>query len=426
MTFQPPSKSLTPRDYQFITLVAILFLIVSAALVSANLTLKHGGGDFYVHWVASRGFIFEKTDPYSGQIPARVQELVYGDAAKPGNEPYILDTPFHLLLLYFPFSLLSDPQLARAIYTLILELALFALALLSLRLTDWEVPRYFWILFLLYCVFNFYTFQAILSASPVILLGLAYAGILLALKNDQDELAGALTAVSLYYWEVGGLFLLLISWRAYREGRGRFFAGLGMLTIVLAAISFLLYPNWIIPYLRAGMNNLRADFGFSTHEVFRYFFSAQSNLIAWIFIGSLVIALGYEWSTALTADSRKFYWTACLSLAASPLLGFRTEMEHLAILVIPLAFIFSIVQDRWQRIGNGLAIMILLVGFFAPWAVFFLGLPRLGRTAEEILFLFLPLFTVLGLYWIRWWAIRPPRVWADLANRRSQIPNRNS
>ena len=39
----------------------------------------------------------------------------------------------------FPFSLLSDRQIARAIFTLILELALFALALLSLRLTDWKL-----------------------------------------------------------------------------------------------------------------------------------------------------------------------------------------------------------------------------------------------------------------------------------------------
>ena len=151
MTFQPPSKSLTPRDYQFIALVTILFLIVSSALVFANLTLT-GGGDFYVHWAASRGFIFEKIDPYSGEVPARVQELVYEDSAKADDEPYILDTPFHLLLLYFPFSLLSDPLTARAIYTLLLEWALFALAVLSLRLTDWSVPPWFAIFYFLFSV----------------------------------------------------------------------------------------------------------------------------------------------------------------------------------------------------------------------------------------------------------------------------------
>ena len=417
MTFQPPSKSLTPRDYQFIALVTILFLIVCAALIYANLTLT-GGGDFYTHWVAGRGFIFERIDPYSDEVPARVQELVYGDSAQAGDEPYILDTPFHILLLYFPFSLLSDPQLARALYTLILELALFALALLSLRLTDWEVPRYFSVLFLFFCVFNFYTFQAIMEASPVLLLGLIYAGILLALRAEQDELAGTLMAFSLYYWEVGGPFLLLVAWWAYREKRTRVFAGLGMITFALLVVSFMVYPNWLIPFLRAGMNNLRADFGFSTHEIFFHLFPSQSGIYAWIFIGILIIALGYEWNAALTSDYRRFYWAACLSLAAAPLLGFRSEMEHLSVLIIPFALIFAVVHDRWSSIGNWFTPLLLLIIFSVPWALFFFALPLFGEITKEITFLFLPLITVVGLYWIRWWAIRPPRVWSDLASRR--------
>lgn len=418
MTFQPPSKSLTPRDYLFIALVVILFLIVSAALVTANLELT-GGGDFYAHWSAGRAFLFDKIDPYSGAIPARVQELVYGDPAQAGDEPYILDTPFHILLLYFPFSLLSDPLLARAIFTLILELALFALALLSLRLTDWETPRTFVVLFIPFCFFNFYAFQALLEASPVLLLGLVYAGILLALRAGQDELAGALMAVSLYYWEVGAPFLILVAWRVYSEGRGRVLAGFGMLSFILLAASFLWYPNWIIPYLRAGMNNLRADFGFTIQESFAQIFPSQNGTFAWIFIGILVVTLAYEWSTAHSADFRRFYWVCCLSLAATPLLGFRTEMEHLAVLVIPLALIFAVVHDRWRRMGAGLMILLLLAVFLIPWAGYSFALPRLDGLTQEIMFLFLPLFTIIGLYWIRWWALRPPRTWADLVSRKS-------
>jgi hypothetical protein len=417
MTFQPPSKSLTPRDYQFIALVTILFLAVSIALVYVNLTLT-GGGDFYTHWVASRGFIFERIDPYSGEVPARVQELVYGDSAKAGDEPYILDTPFHILLLYFPISLFSDPQLARALYTLILELALFVIALLSLRLTEWEVPRYFSILFLLFCVFNFYAFQAIMEASPVLILGIIYAGILLALRAEQDELAGALMAVSLYYWEVGAPFLILAAWWSYRQRRSRVFAGLGMITFVLAAVSFLVYPNWVIPFLRAGTNNLRADFGFSTHGIFAQLFPSQNGIYSWILIGILVLSLGYEWNAAVQGGFRRFYWAACLSLAAAPLLGFRSEMEHLAVLVIPFALIFAIVHDRWIRNGNLLTVLLWLIVLLVPWVLFLLVKPMFGENIQQIIFLFFPLFTVIGLYWIRWWAIRPPRIWTDLAPRR--------
>lgn len=411
MNFQPPSNSLTTRDYQFIIIVTILFLIIASALVYVNLSLPNGGGDFYVHWVAARGFLFEQTDPYSGLIPERVQNIVYDDSIRAGDEVYILDTPFHILLLYFPFALLSDVELARAIFTLVLQLALFALVYLSLRLTGWEIPRWFWILFFIFCVLNFYTFQAILEANPVLILGLIYAGMLITLYNEQDELLGALFAVSLYYWEVGLPFLLLIAYRCYKENRTRVFAGFFMLSFVLLAVSFFLYPDWLIPYLRAGMNNLQTDFGFSIFTSLQNIFPAYGRIVAWIIIIILIIAYGYEWNRIPEADDRRFYWVCCLALAIAPLLGFRTEMEHLSILIIPLALIFSIVYDRW-KIGSVLTILLLLILFTLPWALYLFS--PLTNLAGDILYLFLPLFTVIGLYWIRWWALRPPRLWADL------------
>ena len=50
---------------------------------------------------------------------------------------------------------------------------------------------------------------AIQEASPVLILGLLYSGILFTLREDMDELTGALLAFSLYYWEVGAPFLFL-------------------------------------------------------------------------------------------------------------------------------------------------------------------------------------------------------------------------
>ena len=396
--------------------MVVVFLVVCAALVFANLTLK-GGGDFYVHWVGARAFLFDRIDPYSGEIPARVQRLVYEDSAKAGNEPYILDTPFQILPFYYPFSLLSDPQLARAIFTLILELALFALAILSLRLTDWETPRIFTILFIFFAVFNFYTFQAIYEANPVLILGFLYAGILFTLRAEMDELTGALMAFSLYYWEVGGPFLFLVFLRVYYEKRTRVFAGFFMLCFLLFFVSFLSYPNWIIPFLRATVNNLRADFGFNVHTIFIHIWPAQGRTFAWIFIVVLFVILGYEWSSARSGDYRRFYWASCLSLAVAPLLGFRTEMEHLAVLVIPLALIFAIVHDRWRRLGDGLTILLILIIFTLPWMLYLFAVNRFGTIAQEITFLFLPFSTLIGLYWIRWWAIRPPRILSDFANR---------
>ncbi|MCK6582032.1 MAG: hypothetical protein L6Q49_02920 [Anaerolineales bacterium] len=419
MNFQPPSRSLTTRDYLFIAVVSIFIIAVSAGLVYANLSLPKGGGDFLRHWAGARAFLFERIDPYTLYVPNIVQGLVYGDSAGAGDEPFILDTPFHLLLLYFPFSLLSDPMTARAIYALILEWALLALAILSLRLADWEAPRWFSVLFILFCFINYFAFQAILEASPVILLALIYAGIILAMRNEQDELAGALIALSVYYWEAGLPFLLLISWRSYKEGRARVLAGFGMISAVLLAISLLLYPGWILPALRAGMNNFRADYGFSIFTVLRHLLPGYGNLPAWVFVVLLFVLLGYEWNKTLNGDSRRLYWVTCLTLAATPLLGFRTGMDNLAVLVVPLALVFAVIHDRWKGVGSFLNFLFIVLIFTAPWALYLFALPRYGVQAHQLLFLFLPVFTVLGLYWIRWWAIRPPRVWADAVNRKT-------
>jgi hypothetical protein len=289
------------------------------------------------------------------------------------------------------------------------ELALLGLAYLSLRLTDWEIPPIFAVLFVLFAVLNFYAFQAVFDATPTLFLGFVYAGILYALRTEQDELAGALVAISCYHWEVGGPFLILIFLHILHERRTRVFAGFAMLSLFLLVVSFLLYPNWLIPFLRAVSNNLRTDFGFSTHSVLSHLWPDFGSRFAWGLTILLVIALAYEGSIARGPDPRRFYWASCLSLAAAPLLGFRTEMENLIVLVLPLAFVFAIAYQRW-RLGGPLTYLLLIGIFAVPWVVYYFALPRLEQSISEALFLFLPIVTVIGVYWIRWWAIRPPRI----------------
>ena len=145
------------------------------------------------------------------------------------------------------------------------------------------------------------------------------------------------------------------------------------------------------------------------------FFPVQGKTLGWILTIGLFILLGYEWNAAINGDFRRFYWASCLSLAAAPLLGFRTEMEHLVVMVIPLALVFAVVHDRWRRFGNSLTILLMLIVFTVPWLFYFFSSTHSYKFASELTFLFLPLSTLIGLYWICWWAIRPPRIHSDLA-----------
>jgi hypothetical protein len=260
---------------------------------------------------------------------------------------------------------------------------------------------------------NLYSMLGLLENSPVFILALLYAAILLTLTWEMDELAGALMALAAYQWQVGLPLLALIMLRVITQQRWRVVAGFGMVTAVLLAISLFVYPAWFLAFLRAVITDLRADYGFSVRTALSELMPGLGGPIFWGLPLLLLLLLLAEWSRARQAVQRHFYWTACLTLACTPLLGFRTELENLAVLVLPLGLIFSVLRERW-RAGYWLTTLVLLLLVLVPWAAL-IGSPLAFAAPGPFMFLFLPLTTVIGLYWTRWWAVRPPRTWLDRA-----------
>ncbi len=407
-------------SYNFFPLVllASIGVLVVLTLIIFNIytaRLLGGGGDFLLSWKAARAFLFERTDPYGGTVARFVQNAVYGRLAGAGENHYVLDLPFHLLLLYFPFGLLRDAVIARGVWLFLSEAALVTLAMLSLRLTDWRPRRFFLILFFLFVAFGFYSLDALLESTPVIFLGLIYAGILFSLRHDLDELTGALIALAFYQWEVGGLFLFFIIFKVIQERRRRVFAGFFMLTIPLLVISFFVYPGWLLPFARGAFADWRLAQGLSTGSVFSLWWPGLGNRLSWVLAGVLLAVLIAEWSAVRLSEFNRFHWTACLTLAITPLFGFRSELQNLIVLLPSLALIFAVTRERW-KIGYWLTVTLLVLAFGIPW-VLVANRSISFQMRADLLFLFLPVFTVLGLYWIRWWAIRPPRTWFERATR---------
>jgi hypothetical protein len=77
-------------------------------------------------------------------------------------------------------------------------------------------------------------------------------------------------------------------------------------------------------------------------------------------------------------------------------------------MLLPVLFlVFRVMHERWGR--TGLILVFLTMGFL------FLGLWMLflrtvnGNLEHSIMYLPLPFLSLLGLWWVRWWVIRPPR-----------------
>ncbi len=422
---------LSARDVQLLFLIALVVVAVMSTLIGADIRLSDGlagGGGFFSPWQAARAFLFEHTEPYSKTVADLAQEQAYGRAARAGENPYFLQIPFFILPVYFPLAFVSDPATARGIWLFVSEVALASSALLILRLTEWRPRRWFQIAFTLASVFSLYSVMSLLEGGPAILLSLAFVAALFAYATAQDELAGAVLALTLFAWEIGLFFILLLAWKSAYEKRWRVWAGFGMALLLLGIISFIIYPGWVFPFFTAALATLRSPFGTNSAAILERLSPAYGERAAQALTVLLLILLLYEWSATRGGDVRRFVWAGCLTLAVTPLIGLRVEPGNLVVVLPGLALIFAGVANRWRR-GYWLAVLLLLIAFLLPWGWFVRWYLLQDGLAHDLLLLFLPVFTAVGLYWTRWWFVRPPRTWLDhvrstLSQTQPRVPAR--
>ncbi len=409
---RPP---LTSREIQILILIGVVTIAVLGTLIGADLRLSHGlrgGGGFFAPWEGARSFLFSHADPHGSAVAARIQEDVYGRRAQAGENPYILNIPFFLLPLYFPFALLPDPATARGLWMFVNEVALVGIAFMTVRLIEWQPSRFFHAAFAVLSVFSLYSVVALVDGGPGILLGLLYIAIVSTYYNGWDELTGALLVLSLFAWEIGLLFVVLMLWKIFQERRWRILAGFLMVFLILVGLSLLIYPGWIFPFVISTLAALRASFGTTSFSVLMRLSPEYGEHASQALTVLLIILVLYEWAATRGEDMRRLIWAACLTLAVTPLLGFRTDLSNLVVLFPSLALIFAATASRWRG-GYWLASLLWLIAFLMPWALFVRWYWLHEQRSYDYLFLFAPVFTVVGLYWTRWWFLRPPRTWFD-------------
>lgn len=246
----------------------------------------------------------------------------------------------------------------------------------------------------------------LLSGNSIVLQAFLLFGALRAIELEADELGGAMAALALVNIEATGLvFIMLLIW-VFSSQRWRILYGFGMTFAVLVGISFVLLSSWILPFLGAVLGNWRADALPSTFSLFEGWFPGIGMRLAQILaVGALTIVF-LEWRSVRQQDVRWLFWTTSLTVAVTPLLGFPTIPSWLVLTLPGVLLVVSVMVQRWGLLGIGSAILVTAGLFFGLWSA-----QMSGTTA--IFTLLYPLILTLLLYWVRWWAVRPPRMWAD-------------
>jgi Glycosyltransferase family 87 len=397
---QPSKASIILTAFYILLAIAIL-----VGIVWGNTYYSHnhtGETEFFVPWLTARTFLEYGDDPYGELSTQRTQVVHYGRLAEEDEDPLILWTPFPGELFYFPFALIQNYDFAHGIWMTLSEIALVIAAYLSLQLTGWKPSRPFLPIALLFPILWAFGFFDLLGSSPFPFVLLASVGSLIALRSGQDEIAGILLFFPLMMPGIFGVLLLFILWWAVANRRWGILAGLGMSFAVLLLLSFLLLPDWVMSFIRGLYWHLIHNPSPSTFSILGKLWPIVGQRISWVPTAFLIILLFVEWRDARKREFRHFFWTACLTLCVTPILGFRFGIQNITVLVLPLFLFITILGERWQGRGIwSLPGIVLLAMWIFSWIM--------AVAFHPTLYLLIPILLILGLFWMKWWIVRPPR-----------------
>jgi hypothetical protein len=398
-----------------VSILAIVFLLVLlVGLIWANLFyigLAPTRGNFLPRWLGTRLFLTESLSPYSPETTAQIQKAQKAGSGAPApGESYFL-YPFYSFVAYFPFALTANQTAARAAWMTMLEIAMLATLGVSLSLSRWRVPPWAFILVLLFSLTWYYAVRPILDGDLAVLVGLFVVVALAAIRAEQDALAGFLLALAMCKPPpVLLLLIFILVWAASNDRWLLIWSFLGCLALMIAATS-LLIPDWLAQNIRQVIQYLRLPLAQTPGRLIAVYLPGIGKQLGILFTVICAVVLVFEWGQALRKDFRWFYWTACLTLAITPLTGLPNNLNNFILMFPGLILILATWDERWGKVGKGLILASLAILSAGVWLLV-IGAERAGVPPDQNpwLFFVLPMFMLVGAYWVRWWAIRPPRL----------------
>lgn len=391
-----------------------LALTVFAGLTWANFQYAGREGaveDFIPGWVGTRLFFTEGIDPYSLEATAEIQKLLPGDPTTPVSQASGFTYPLYAILIFAPFAFVGNFELAAALWLSVLEISLILICLAGVTLSRWQVRPWLFFGLIAFSIAWYPSLQALLDGNPAILCSLLLVGALWAIYQDQDALAAVLLVLaSIKPSMVIVLIIFIILW-AISAKRSTLVWGIPSILVLLVVATSLLIPEWVIQYVRMVLEQVgQIEIG-TPRALFMYWVPGIGKQLGWlltIFSGFMLI---WEWRQAVGMNFRWFLWAAYFSLAFTVLIGIPTSVENQVALIPAVILVLAVWDERWGTLGRWLiasSLVLLSAGLW--WLGFVVERQGILPDLSPLLFFSVPVFTIIGLYWVRRWAIRSSRL----------------
>jgi len=393
-------------------LIPVVILAAVALLAYGNLAFVRSAPaqtPFVARWTGLHAWLTQGMSPYDDSVSADSQVRIYGRPANlaRGEDPQHFLYPPALALELGPFALLPL-ETARALWMTVLQLAIVALPLGAGWAFHWPMSGWLRLGSVAMGLFSLPGFLAVLNGDVAVIVVLAIVLSLVAALRRREAAAGLLAATTIVKPHLAILYLAYLYVWGFRQRRWTLLGWLTTGLALLLGISTALLPTWPLDIVRQVLDYVDL-------ETIR---SAVSRLVAtsaqpytaltWVVTAALLGYLLWEWRLSLSGNERSIVWAAMLTLTVTAGLAPFSVLANQVLLIPPVLLAASV----WRgRLGPGregaLAIVLVALGV-ATWAGAVRGLDPADVPSLAIV---LPPILVAGaLWWVRWWATRPPLV----------------
>ena len=388
--------------------IAILAIIVFNAFIMRRVSFED---HFALPWAAGRAWLLEAMNPYQTEIAQIAEDAILDSPYKtslPDNTELLM--PFINLVFYLPFSLIPY-TLSRLIWVTIISVSIVLITIFSLSLSNWKpspIEKLISGIFILFWVPGI-TSILLGQLSPIIILLLLVS--IKLLLDKQDTAAGFILALTAGSFTTSGLIIILMLIYGLTKRRwsiiSAFFSGVAFILVV----SLLLLPSWPGDFLRILVTNFSNSDFIQTPLIslaallpgVERFLSIFLHSLFGLFFLTLVI-------TTFGKSERVFIWNILATLIIAYFVNINGTIQHIFMIVPSMFLVFRFLSGRWGLFGRIFSWFFIFIFGIGSW-LFFLPIETIKEPIGLPLIIFgLPLMAFIGMNWIRWWAIKIPKL----------------
>jgi hypothetical protein len=390
----------------------LIMLISVVGMTFLNLNLQQrfkASDDFAPRYAAARLWLREGLSPYDPKVAAEAAALQRDlGFTNNGFDNGSFIEPVFTLFIYMPLSFLPFLT-ARAIWMAIVAVSYMLSIYLAFRLSEIKLHPLEAILMTVLLLFWYPTFKLILTASvlpPYVALTMLAAYLGLKKEGSAAAIFLLICFAILPVSSLLALFLIII-FASRRDS--------SLVTVYLVGIAFMLvitmilFPGWIAAWF-ANYIKIQPDFSWVRTPLMRLaeLFPGAKTPIAIILHVLVLLILVVEWYGLNRQDMRTIRYKLMLTFLLLYLVNLKSHGAYLIFLLPALFLSFRFLREKWRLFGKIVSWVIYLALVYFYWRRF-AGLGTWTLEEPSLIVLLLPLISLIGMQWFRWWATKSPR-----------------